>query len=255
MIGIIGAGNMGRAIALRIGEKAIVSDIVKSNLAALKNKRIKITGDNAELARKSNIIILAVKPRDIEGVLKQIGPYLAGKLIISIAAGVRTSTIEKIIDKIRVIRVMPNMPAQEGKGMSAVSAGKFVSKQDISKTRGIFLKLGEVVEVKESMMDAVTAVSGSGPAYYFLFTDLLEKAGVKIGLNKGLARKLASATFVGSAGTIALSDITMREGIKKVASKGGTTEAALEIFQKNKLGDTIEKAVKAAKKRSKNLSK
>jgi pyrroline-5-carboxylate reductase len=255
MIGIIGAGNMGRAIALRIGAKAIVSDIVKSNLSALKNKRIKKTGDNVKLATISKTIILAVKPRDILMVLKQIKPYSGGKLIISIAAGVRTSAMEKIIGRARVVRVMPNMPAQAGKGISAISSGRFASKKDISTARSIFLKLGEVVEVKESLMDAVTAVSGSGPAYYFLLTDLLEKAGVKAGLNRELARKLAMATFVGSAGTIALDIGSMRDFVKKVASKGGTTEAALNVFKKKNLESIIEQAVKAAKNRSCNLSK
>lgn len=246
---------MGKAIALRMDEKTIVSDVVKSNLAAFKNRHIGTAVDNAGLAMRSKIIILAVKPRDIAAVLKQIKPYSGNKLIVSIAAGIKTSTVEKVLGRVRVVRVMPNMPAQTGKGISAISAGRFACKKDLVAARNIFLKLGEVVEVKESLMDAVTAVSGSGPAYYFLFTDLLEKAGVKAGLSKELARKLAMATFIGAAESARLSDISIRDFVKKVASKGGTTEAALKVFKGKKLGHIIEQAVKSAKKRSCDLNK
>jgi len=234
MIGIIGAGNMGMAIASRIKGKVLLSD---------KNRRI---SDNISVARRSDIIIIAVKPQDMVSVLNEIKPWAKGKLIISIAAGVKTASIEKILGKVSVIRVMPNMPAMVGSGISAVSRGRFAKAGDLKTASGIFSCLGEVVEVKEKMMGAVTAVSGSGPAYYFLFTRLLEKAAEASGLKKDLAMKLAKATFIGAAEVSRQKNLSMEQFIKKVASKGGTTEAALKVFKSRKLESIIKQAVKAA---------
>ncbi|MDO8603463.1 MAG: pyrroline-5-carboxylate reductase [Candidatus Omnitrophota bacterium] len=244
MISIIGAGNMGMAIASGIKTKVFFSD---------KFKRI---SDNVTAAKRSNVIILAVKPQDMGGVLKEIKPYVKNKLIISIAAGVPVLFIEKILSKARVVRVMPNMPAMVGKGISAVSRGRFAKAGDLKITSDIFRNLGEVVEVKEKMMDAVTAVSGSGPAYYFLFTHLLAKAAHAQGLEKGLALKLARAVFVGAAEVASRNkNLSMEEFVKKVASRGGTTEAALRAFKQEKLEAVIKKAVKSAARRSKQLYK
>jgi pyrroline-5-carboxylate reductase len=242
MIGIIGAGNMGMAIASRVKGNILLSD---------KNKRI---SDNVSVARRSDTVILAVKPQDIEEVLKEIKPYVKGKLMISIAAGITTSYIEKVLGKARVIRVMPNMPAMVGKGISAVTAGRFAKAGDLKTAFGIFSKVGDVVKVKENMMDAVTAVSGSGPAYYFLFTHLLAKAGEAGGLEKDLAMRLAKAAFIGAAETAAREKLSMEEFVKKVASKGGTTEAALKVFKSRKLGNVIKQAVKSASLKSSSLT-
>ena len=175
--------------------------------------------------------------------------------MISIAAGVTASSIEKALGKVRVIRVMPNMPAMVGKGISAIARGRFSGSKDLKIAFGIFSKVGEVVEVKEKMMDAVTAVSGSGPAYYFLFTHLLAKAAEAGGLEKGLAMKLAKATFIGAAETACRKKLSMEEFVKKVASKGGTTEAALKIFKSKKLEAIVKQAVKAASLKSSSLHK
>lgn len=255
MIGIIGAGNMGKAIAARMDEKVMMSDTVRSKLRVRGKGRISAARDNIDLVKRSKVIILAVKPQNITAVLKEIKPYISGQLIISIAAGIKTIFIEKALGRVRVVRVMPNMPALVGKGISAVTAGRSAHRKDIVIARGIFSKLGDVVEVRESLIDAVTALSGSGPAYYFLFTDLLIEAGIKAGLKKGIARKLAMATFIGAAESARTSHISMRDFVKRVASKGGTTEAALNVFKKKKLGYIVEQAVKAARKRSQGLNR
>ncbi len=238
MIGIIGVGNMGSAIASGIKGRVLLSD---------KNKGI---SDNISVAKRSDVIILAVKPQDIKDVLEEIKHYVKEKLVISIAAGVTTLFIEKAVGKVRVIRVMPNMPAMVGKGISAISRGRFTKAGDFKIVSSIFSNLGEVVEVREKMMDAVTAVSGSGPAYYFLFTYLLAKAAEANGLQKELAAKLARATFIGAAELVRRKDLSMEEFVKKVASKGGTTEAALKVFKQEKLEAIIKKAVKRAALRS-----
>ncbi|MFC1620790.1 pyrroline-5-carboxylate reductase [Candidatus Omnitrophota bacterium] len=256
MIGIIGAGNMGSAIALRINQKILVSDTAKVRLRALKRRRRILTNaNNIDVARRSSVVILAVKPQRIVSVLNEIRPHVRGKLIISIAAGIGTELIEKILRGSRVVRVMPNMPLVAGKGMSAIATGRTASKKDIAATRRIFSRFGEVVAVKESSMDAVTAVSGSGPAYYFLFTDLLEKAACACGLKKDIARQLAKATFIGAAACASATNTSMQDFVKKVASKGGTTEAALKVYKQKGLERIVKQAVKAAATRSRKLSK
>ena len=264
MIGIIGVGNMGRAIASRLNKRILISDVYARKLRNAKKKNTLIAKNNIDLAKRADIIILAVKPQNIARVLKEIAPCFKGKsrtkdlvrdkLIISIAAGIKTKFIEKRIGKARVIRIMPNMPAIVGKGVSALVKGRFASKKDLAVARMIFLTLGSLVEVRESLMDAVTAVSGSGPAYYFLFTEALEKAAVELGLNKRLASQLAKATFIGAAEVAKNTDISMRDFIDKVASKGGTTEAALKTFKKTGFERIVKEALKAARNRSRCLS-
>ncbi|MFH1782687.1 MAG: pyrroline-5-carboxylate reductase [Candidatus Omnitrophota bacterium] len=267
MIGMIGAGNMGKAIAVRIGKGLLLSDLDKKKLRKIKIRSIKLAKNNIELVKRSNIIILAVKPQNISSVLKEITPFTKNKLIISIAAGIETKFIEKALTSrgglnlpysfcnVRVVRVMPNMPLMVGKGISAISKGKYAKKKDMEKAKKIFSKVGGVVVVKESLMHAVTALSGSGPAYYFLLTDLLEKAGISCGLKKDLARKLALATFVGAGAVASKSNISMQDFVKKVASKGGTTEAALEVFKKKGFEKIVKLALKSAYNKSRSLSK
>jgi len=254
MIGIIGAGNMGKAIAQGMGQRVLISDTDPRRLRSARNRRCVAVRDNISLTKRSEVVILAVKPQHILKVLKEIRPYVKDRLIISIAAGVETRRIEKILGKARVVRAMPNMPLMAGKGISAVAAGRFGRKKDLAVAQRIFSKRGEVVRVKENLMDAVTAVSGSGPAYYFLFTDLLEKAARACGLKKGLAEKLALATFMGAAASAAGdANTSMHVLVKKVASKGGTTEAALKIFKQKGLERIVKQAAQAALKRSRCL--
>jgi pyrroline-5-carboxylate reductase len=255
MIGIIGSGNMGKAIALRVNQRIIISDVDRSRLHFARTRRIGIAEDNIVLVKCAGVIIIAVKPQDIIKVLEEIKPYSKSKLIISIAAGVRIALMERILGKVRVIRVMPNMPALVGKGISAITRGKFATKKDMDMAHRIFSSIGEVVELEEKFMDAVTALSGSGPAYYFLFTAMLERAGQAIGLKKELARRLARATFIGSAASASATNLSMQDFIKKVASKGGTTEAALKAFKQEGLEHILKKAVKAAANKSKQLAK
>ncbi len=254
MIGIIGAGNMGGAIALSLKQKVIVSDKDSSRKKALKSRKVLFTKDNKELAGRAEVIIIAVKPQEIKELLNGIKPFTENKLIITIAAGIETRIIEKYLaQKARVVRVMPNMGLACGKGISAVCKGRFARKSDIRKAVDIFSKSGEVVEVKEKDMDAVTAVSGSGPAYYFIFTDMLERAALSCGLDGKIAKKLALMTFAGSAACAEESCISLKELAGTITSKGGTTEAALKVFKKKNLDKTLKMAVKSARDRSRRL--
>lgn len=254
MIGIIGVGNMGTAIIERIRGKIIISDIDNAKLKKFKDKSICLAADNKELVKHSDMVILAVKPKDIPGVLKEIRPYVKSKFIISIAAGIRTADIERILGMVRMVRVMPNMACMLGKGISAISLGRYAGQKELRLAHALFSKLGDVVKVNEDLLDAVTAVSGSGPAYYFLFTYLLEKAGISAGLNKEMAERLARAALIGAAEIVKHSDLSMQEFIEKVASKAGTTEAALKVFKQKNLEAIVQGAVKKALMRSKQLS-
>ena len=255
MIGIIGAGNMGRAIALGMNTQVLISDKISARLRFSGKRYVKAAKDNIDLVRRSDIIIIAVKPQHITEVLKEITPYVGSSLIISIAAGVKTVSIERVLRKAKVLRVMPNMPALVGQGISAIARGKLAKKKDMDIAKGIFSNVGDVVQVKESSMDAVTALSGSGPAYYFLFTDILEEAARSLGLKKGLARRLALATFIGASASASATKISMQDFVKKVASKGGTTEAALKVFKKRGLDRIVKAALRAAYARSRDLSR
>jgi pyrroline-5-carboxylate reductase len=245
-IGIIGCGNMGSAIKKALGN-VITYDVDRK-------KRVSASS-NLDLAGRSRVIILAVKPRDMEGVLEEIRSSLdSSKILISIAAGVTTKYIErKIGKKIAVIRVMPNMPALIGAGISAVCKGTFATGRDAAVARGLFSKLGSVVEVKETLMDAVTAVSGSGPAYFFYLAEVLATAGMGLGLDKKTAHKLAVETAFGSARLLREGGENAAALRARVASKGGTTEAAFEKFFEHNLGGILAKGIYAAHNRSKKL--
>lgn len=273
-IGIIGYGNMGQAIAERIKHKYTVCVFDKVKSTASEN--ITVALNPVELVKQSEIVILAVKPQDFESLLVSIKDSVTpDKIIISIAAGITTLYIQKYLAKCRVVRVMPNLPAKIGKAISCLCKGKQAYKKDLDLAKKIFDYMGKTQVINnEAMMDDVTAVSGSGPGFFY---DYLEKQ--KIGysnlnseisndfehsLAKALmdlknkwsirsAQTLAHATMAGSIALLKASGLTPAELKKQVTSKGGTTEAGLKVF-KGKL-ENLSKAVNAAAKRAKELSK
>lgn len=264
-IGIIGAGNMGEAIIKGIVlapcflncSHIIVSDLSEDRLKYIKkNYRVKTTRYNEDVVSMADIIILAVKPQQIDDVLSEIGKFIDWhKLVISVAAGVKTGCIEKrLLAKAPVIRVMPNMPALVQKGISAFACGRFVKPSHKKTAVDILSNIGEAVEVKESLMDVVTAVSGSGPAYFFFVMEQLVKIGIKEGLKKEVAEKLAIWTALGAAELVYKTGHMPKDLRAMVTSKGGTTEAAFNIFKSEGLDKILEKGVNAAIKRSRELS-
>jgi pyrroline-5-carboxylate reductase len=270
-IGIIGAGNMGQAILAqslrRSGYNFLVCeknealiDLLVARYIYLK-ARVKIVSNLSELLRNCNIIIIAVKPQDVDEALRQINSSDVNKkgkiLFVSIAAGVRTDYIEaKIGNKVKVIRAMPNMPAVIGEGITVLKKGKFASSRDLHETKKLFECLGPVIILeKEDLINVVTALSGSGPAYLFFIFLALSAASEALGLDKKSTNKLIYHTIVGSMNLLNQDKFDAKNLIKKVASKGGTTEAALKVFKENKLHETIYKAVMAAWGRAKELSR
>jgi pyrroline-5-carboxylate reductase len=258
-IGVLGAGNMGQALIRGLVEKSVypqnisVFDVDPKKVQTLrKDARVKAAQSGRQCVSLSDVVILAVKPQALQAVCEDVASTMPQEaLIISIAAGVPIAKIESYFKKpTSIIRVMPNMPALAGAGMSAYSLGKHASQKNKQVAEAILTSFGEVVQVPEKMMDLVTAVSGSGPAYYFLLSEKLIEAAHELGMKVDVAKKLVYQTALGSGRVLGESDDDPEDLIARVASKGGTTEAALQVFKKQGLGKIVQDAVKAAYKRS-----
>jgi pyrroline-5-carboxylate reductase len=258
-IGCIGTGNMGNAIVSRLAENykkenIFCFDTDKSRLDQLKSSLCIQTSDSAKsIADKCDVIILAVKPDIIKSVLLEIKHNLQKKVIISIAAGISTEYITEVSGSQNVIRVMPNTPALIGEGMSVVSPGKIADDISVKIAEEIFSYLGLVLILQEKHMDAVTAVSGSGPAYVFTFIQAMIDGGVKSGLPRNEATILAAQTVLGSA-KIVLENNTDPISLRgQVTSPGGTTIEAVHVLERSGFSGIIMDAVEAAKIKSEKL--
>ena len=262
-IGIIGIGRMGFSLAKGLLASGVkpndmrVSDKSGDRLnAAGRELRVKKTSSNRELVAGSDLVLLAVKPNDVGGVLNEMRDALGGKLFISFAAGIPIKTIEKGLgEKAKVIRVMPNIACSVLEGVLAYSPGKRVTTRDEKIFKGLLGKLGLVVRVDESKLDAITGLSGSGPAYLSFVIEALAQAGVEEGLSRELATKLAAQTAKGTGELVLKSGRTPAELIEIVRSPGGTTAEGLKVLEERGVVEAIREAVKAATKRSKELSR
>lgn len=243
--------------------RLIASDSLSERLAYLaETYDIKVCSKNYELVRDSDIIFITVKPGDVGAVLKEIAPELTDKkLIISVAAGITTARIMEALKGaglkrlVPVIRAMPNTPVTVGEGATALSAGPGAGLGDIEVAKRFFNTVGLTLFMEdESLMDAVTALSGSGPAYVFFIIEALVEAGTGLGIPADKAMALAVQTTLGAAKLAAVSGVELAELRKRVTSPGGTTEKGLKVFEESGLRDIIIKAVESAQKRSKELS-
>ena len=262
-IAIIGGGKMGGVIvkgivSLKLASPGgvIVADKVKECLKELKEAYgVGVTGDNRKAVKNAEVIILAVKPQDMAGVLQELNKAIDDKkLVVSIAAGITTGFIEGYLrEGVRVIRVMPNTPALIGEGAAALTRGKNASEKDLKLASLIFGALGITVVVKEELMDAVTGLSGSGPAYGFVIIEALTDAGVRMGLSRDVALKLSAQTMLGAAKLCLQGDRHPAELKDMVTSPGGTTIAGLKALEEGKIRATLMSAVEAATLRSKEL--
>jgi pyrroline-5-carboxylate reductase len=262
-IGIIGGGKMGSVLVSGIiscelipASHVMASDVASERLADLnKTHGIDVTDDNSKLMKSSDIVILAVKPQNMPEVLEGIaGSFNKSKLIISIAAGISTKLIEGYLRTgARVIRVMPNTPALIGEGAAALALGANATVKDLDLARHIFEAVGITVSVKEELMDAVTGLSGSGPAYVFLIIEALADAGVNLGLSRDIALKLSAQTIMGAAKLCLAGNKHPAELKDMVTSPGGTTIAGLKALEEGKLRATLMAAVEAAAIRSREL--
>jgi pyrroline-5-carboxylate reductase len=263
-LAFIGGGNMARSLIgglLARGWRAqqiAVADPIPAQLDALQAQYgIRVTGDNASAAQGADIIVLAVKPQEMQKAASAIGQAIAvgSPLLISVAAGIRASDIQRWLPGISIVRAMPNRPALQGCGMTGLYASADVSAERRALAEDILGAVGATLWLeREQQMDVVTAVSGSGPAYFFLLIEMLEQAGIAQGLPPEVSRKLAVETAFGSgsmAHAATESPATLRE---QVTSKGGTTAAALQVLEGQRIRETFDAAIAAATRRAAQLA-
>jgi pyrroline-5-carboxylate reductase len=262
-IGFLGTGNMAEALIKGLIAAGVVepkqihgSDPRRERCDELQARfGIHMTANNPDVVRHSEIVVLSVKPQILPKVLDEIAPHLKpSALVISIAAGVPVSAIEpRLPEGTRVVRTMPNTPALVGAGATAIAAGQHAKDDDVEATRRIFDAVGMTVVLDESQLDAVTGLSGSGPAYVFLIIEALSDAGVKVGLSRYNAQALAAQTLLGSAKL--LIETKEHPGRLKdmVTSPGGTAIAGLHTLEAGGLRTTLINAVEAATHRSREL--
>lgn len=263
-LAFVGAGNMA---------EALVGGIVRSKLLSpqclrvadpekqrrdyfLKNFGVQVFARNADGIRSAQVVILAVKPQVIFNVLDDIRATLENTpLVISIAAGITTQCLQKQLPEgVRVVRVMPNMPALAGAGVSVYCPGALASEADAQVVESLFRSVGVVMRLDEKHLDAVTALSGSGPAYVFFLVECMLQAGVEMGLDRATAKDLTLGTIRGATRLLEIMGQAPEELRCRVTSKGGTTAAAMEVLEDGRVREIFIRAIQAAQKRSRELS-
>jgi len=264
-IGFIGGGNMARAIVsglLDAGhdpECVYVADPGDRQQEAIRclNSHLHVSDDNASIAEAAEIMVLAVKPQIMESATKSLksASRPTGQLVISIAAGITLGSLQALLDQApAVVRIMPNQPAQIGAGISALVATSETS--DVQRAHAEYIgdAIGKVVWISdEALMDAVTAISGSGPAYFYLLMEIMEQCAEQMGLPKSLANALTRQTGLGTTRMASETQLPFEELRANVTSKGGTTDAAIAILEAAGIRDIVRRALRAARDRSAQL--
>jgi len=261
-LGFIGAGKLAgsvirgliRAKFCPAGE-IIASEPNEQTRAALqKETGICLTAENAEFADRAEVIFIGVKPAMVLPVLQELSDKLQRKLLISLAGGVRISSMEKV-GNARFMRALTNTPAAICHAATGIACGTRTTKEDADLMKKIFGAIGVVVEVEEAQIDAVTALSGSGPAFIYTVIEALAKGGTKMGLSDDVALELATQTALGAAALMQESKMSPEELRKMVVTPGGTTAAGLAVMEKLGTGESLVAAVEAAAKRSQEMAK
>lgn len=254
----VGGGNMASALIgglIGRGLAATCIRVIELDPARCEQLRRQFGVDTLSVPdaslRIADTVILAVKPQQLRPVCAELRPHLSAPLILSIAAGIRAADIARWLSQPRVIRAMPNTPALIGLGISGVAALAAASADDRQRAQALLEAVGPVVWFDdEALLDPVTAVSGSGPAYVFFFIEAMQRAGTELGLTPAQSRELAIATFRGASELAARSDDSLATLRERVTSKGGTTAAALARMESDRLDDRIVAAVRAASERA-----
>jgi pyrroline-5-carboxylate reductase len=260
-VGIIGCGNMGKilvdTLCSLVNKKNIFCfDVDAEKLEEIKKSyKVNICSSNKEVVLNSDIIIFAVKPQQMNEVVKEIKEYVdETKVIVSIAAGIKIAFFNKNFKNNPVIRIMPNLPIKNSCGVSAICKNNLCRKKEYEFVKKIFERKGVVVEVKEKLMDLITAVSGSGPAYIFYVSEIIQKVASKLGLDKKIVPKIVNYTILGAAKMLTEEKLSAEELRKAVTSKKGTTEQAIKVFKSCGLEKIFYTAIKKAMYRAKELS-
>lgn len=260
-ITFIGGGNMAQALIGGLiarglpSTRIMVSDPVEAIRQVLQEKEIQALNDNVEAIQHADVVVLAVKPQVLATVLKPLQGLFDGKLIVSIIAGAEIETIAELSGTDRIVRVMPNTPALVQTGAHGLYANENVGSDDRDLASQILAATGLTIWVNsEAQIDAVTAVSGSGPAYFFYLMESMIRAGKNMGLDEKVATALTLQTALGAAQMAITSSNTPSELRKNVTSPNGTTQAALEVFDRAQISQNIQTALAAAQKRSQELA-
>ncbi len=263
-IAILGGGNMGTTYArafvrsniLKKEDLLIIEKHIEKREELNKEQLCTLSASIPENLSSYNIIILAVKPQDFKVLASELKAHInSNHIVISIMAGININTIEQSLDHKNVVRAMPNTPAQLGFGITAFTVNKSTNMELVSVADTLFETTGKAVFMKdEELLDAVTALSGSGPAYFYYFVKHMIEAGKEMGMEDHIAAMLVKQTMLGAFQIMNNSSNSLDQMIQAVASKGGTTEAALKYFEQHTMGATIKSAIKAAEKRAKELS-
>ena len=258
-LGIIGAGNMATAIlngilnsALLSPNNTIISDIDDAKLETLKAKGVNTTKDNIYLASNSEYVLFAVKPQSSQEILSSISSAITSNCVISIMAGITIKKLQSYLGNRNYARIMPNTPVFVNEGMSVVSFSEGFRDEFVL---DIFKCIGKVLELNESYLNSVTALSGSGPAYVYMFIKALIDGGVKCGLDESTAKTLAIQTVIGSATMVEKSPLDIDTLINNVCSKGGTTIQAVNSYKEDDLEGIVIKGMEKCKARAEELGK
>lgn len=241
---IVGLGNIGQPIFDAL-----------SSLSMFKVSGCKRADDPNKCIEKSEVLIIAVKPQSFKGLAQSISADLTGKSVISIMAGVSIDRIMAELNVKKVIRVMPNLPLKVGKSLSAFICSKAINQEEKFTIQSLLEVFGEVIEVdNEAKIDAITALSGTGPAYFCYLVEALQKAAKKYGFSDEEAKKIIKTTFFGTAELMSKENLEADDLRAKITSKGGTTKAAIEFLEKKKFEEIMIDAVTAARKRAEELN-
>jgi pyrroline-5-carboxylate reductase len=260
---IAGAGNMGKTYAkslltthfTKAGDLFLLVKTEHTDTGIKEIPAANISHQAAKILAGADIVILAVKPQDFNALASAIKPFVKpDQLFLSIMAGITMQTIASLLGVKKVVRAMPNLPAQVGMGITAFSCLPDLDKKELFIIQNLLNTTGKSVYLDdEKLIDAATALSGSGPAYVYYFMQAMIQAGIKMGFNQSEAELMVNQTFLGAVSLHNRNDLNCQEWIKRVASKGGTTEAALKIFESNNLQHTIEQGIFSAFNRARQL--
>ncbi|HMO50596.1 MAG TPA: pyrroline-5-carboxylate reductase [Kiritimatiellia bacterium] len=263
-VGFIGAGNMAEAIVRGLiqggnmtPERLLASDVAEERRRIFAEQfGVRVVEDNRSVVAASEVVVVAVKPQMLAAALETVhADWRPGQLLISIAAGVRAEKLDAACGGVpAIIRVMPNTPALVGQGLSAYARGPRANPEHGTLTEALFATVGDVLCVDETAMDAVTAISGSGPAYVFYWLEAMLAAAGDLGFDPVTARRLVYQTLSGSAALAAASSEAPETLRARVTSKGGTTEAAIRTLEEGRVKDNLVAAIHAAAARSRELS-
>jgi pyrroline-5-carboxylate reductase len=251
IVAVLGAGKIGEAVARSLAESPKVSTVLvtKRNISTLRSMpkgKVEITSDNRRAARKADLIIIAVKAGDAKQLLSEISRFTSKKIVISLMAAITLKRLQYALPQAKIVRSMPNIAATIKEAITAYSPGANLTQSELEKVRSVLSCFGDYIEVPESMMNAVTALSGSGPAYIAVLIEAMVSAGLKVGIPRDVAFKLVTKTLTGTANLLSLSKMHPAELRDSVTTPAGTTIAGIYELEKGSLRTSIMNAVEAA---------